>query len=469
MSSVSSWLLWPLRKLFTIIFGSFETEELKKFLKLGLIFATIIGTYWTLRVLKKAVFYKLVGAVYIPWAKTASIIILIPLLFFYSKLLNKYPREKMFYILSIAYGTLFLVFSGLLLFTQSTPAIVAARTGWAYFGTQAVGYGWYVLTETFGSLVVALFWAISTDITSPDSAKKGFYLVTALAQFGGVFLPGFLSRLPLMLGLGTDAIVLFIAALLCFTLLLSMRWFFTSTPKNLLESFHGSNEKQVENEQEPGFLEGLKLLLSNKYLLGIFAVVSIYEIIVTIFDFNFDLLANATYSGAELTAYLGTYGSYVNIVALACLLGGVSNVTRWLGVSVAILMMPVIIGFAFFGFISMSSLKFLFWLMVGSKAINYALNGPAMKQLYIPTSKDARFKAQSWIEAFGSRFAKETGSVFNMTLKPLQGKFGEVVGRARYISMSSYFGFILVGFWFFAAYFLGKTYNKAIKEKKVIC
>ena len=33
--------------------------------------------------------------------------------------------------------------------------------------------------------------------------------------------------------------------------------------------------------------------------------------------------------------------------------------------------------------------------MVGSKAINYALNGPALKQLYIPTTTDVRFKAQA--------------------------------------------------------------------------
>ena len=51
--------------------------------------------------------------------------------------------------------------------------------------------------------------------------------------------------------------------------------------------------------------------------------------------------------------------------------------------------------------------------MVGSKAVNYALNGPALKQLYIPTTPDVRFKAQAWIETFGSRSSKQDGSVFN--------------------------------------------------------
>ena len=450
------------------IFGIFEREEFKKFLRMGTIFATIIGTYWTLRALKKAVFYKLVSARAIPFAKTASILALIPLLFFYNKLLNKYPREKMFYILSIMYGSLFLFFGTLLLFVQASPEVIASRTGLALFGTQAVGYCWYVLTETFGSLVVALFWAIASDTTNAESAKKGFFLVTALAQLGGVFLPNILTQLPKIFGFQTDAIVLFVAAGLSFTLFFLMRWFLVKTPKHLLETFHGVNENKKE-ESEPGFFEGLKILFSNKYLIGIFAAVSIYEIIVTVFDYNFDLLAGATYSGPELTAFLGHYASYVNIVALLCLLLGISNITRILGVSVALILMPIIIGCALFGFISFNSLNFIFWLMVGSKAINYALNGPSMKQLYIPTSSDAKFKAQSWIEAFGSRAAKETGSLFNMTLLPLQKAFGEVAGRAKYIALSGWFGFGLVAVWLGTAVFLGKTYNKAIKEKKIIC
>jgi len=453
------------------MFGSFEREEYKKFLRLGLIFATVIGTYWTLRVLKKVVFYKLVGAAVIPFAKTASILALIPLLIFYNKLLDRYPREKMFYILSITFGSLFLFFGGLLLITQASPEVIAARTGLAHFGTQFVGYSWYVIAEMFGSFVVALFWAISSDITSPESAKKGFYFVTAMAQFGSILMPWALSKLPKLLHLQTDAVVVFIAALLAFSLYFSMKWFFASTPKKLIESYshHAVNEKAVEKEQEPGFFEGLKILLTHKYLLGIFAAISIYEIIVTIFDFSFDQLVSAAYSGADVTAYVGDYAATVNVVAFFCLIFGISNITRWLGVSVALILMPIIIGGAFVGFISIHNLQFLFWLMVGSKAINYALNGPAMKQLYIPTSKDARFKAQAWIETFGSRSAKESGSIFNMALKPLKSHFGEIVGRAKYINLVSWIGLVLVSFWFVVAIFLGNTYNKAIKEKKIIC
>lgn len=129
--------------------------------------------------------------------------------------------------------------------------------------------------------------------------------------------------------------------------------------------------------------------------------------IVTIFDFNFKIAAGQQYSGVALSHYLSLYGSSVNLVSFSCLMLGVSNITRFLGVGAALIAMPIIIVAALFRFLTSNSLSFLFALMVGSKAINYALNGPALKQLYIPTIPDVRFKALAWIETFGSRSAKE--------------------------------------------------------------
>ena len=159
----------------------------------------------------------------------------------------------------------------------------------------------------------------------------------------------------------------------------------------------------------------------------------------------------------------------MNTVSLLCLLLGISNVTRFLGVGVALASMPIIVGFALFGFLTLDSLSFLFALMVGSKAINYALNGPALKQLYIPTTSDVRFKAQAWIETFGSRASKEAGSLFNMLLRPMQSIFGAVAGRAHYLTLSGAIGFPLLVLWFAIAVYLGRNFRKAIDEKKVIC
>ena len=170
-----------------------------------------------------------------------------------------------------------------------------------------------------------------------------------------------------------------------------------------------------------------------------------------------------------MAEYLGLYGSSVNILAFLFLIFGIGNITRILGLGVSLLLMPIIYGGAVFGFITLNSLTFLFALMASSKAINYALNGPAIKQLYIPTTHDVRFKAQAWMETFGSRGAKEIGAIFNMTLGPLQATLGAMAGRARHAILASYFSFAIVFIWLFIALFLGKKYKTAIEEKKVVC
>lgn len=450
-------------------FGDFEKEEFKKYLRMGLIFALIIGIYWTLRPLKDAIFIQLVDKLQLPYAKTISVLSLLPLVMFYTKLLEKNSREKMLMILPAFYGVSILLFSSLMTFVQAPPEVIEARSTLPFMATKVLGYAWYVFVESFGSLVVALFWAFAADTTEPNSAKRGFPLVVAIGQMGGIISPYSIGGLPHRLGLQTDALSMALLGVLTLSIIPLVRYFLRATPQYLLTSFHGKNEIEVEKEQEPGFLEGLKLMLKHRYLLGIFAANFIYEIIVTIFDFNFKIAAGSEYSGVALSNYLSVYGSSVNIVSLICLLFGISNVTRFLGVGTALAAMPVIVGIALFGFLSVDSLSFLFILMVGSKAVNYALNGPALKQLYIPTTPDVKFKAQAWIETFGSRASKEAGSIFNMLLTPLQSAFGAFTGRAYYLALSGALGFPLLALWFFVAVYLGRTFRKAIDTKSVVC
>lgn len=450
-------------------FGQFEHEEFKKFIRMGFIFALIIGVYWTLRPLKDAIFIQLVGKFQLPFAKTISVIALLPLVMFYTKLLEKTSREKMLILLPTFYGISVLCFSMLMLLIQAPAEEIANRSLFYFVATKAVGYFWYLFVESFGSLVVALFWAFAVDATQPTSAKRGFPLVVAIGQLGGVIFPYTIGGLPHRLGFSTDALSTACLGFLILCIIPLVRYFLRATPTHLLTAFDGTSEKAEEEKEEPGFFEGLKLLLKNRYLLAIFAANFIYEVVITIFDFNFKIAASSEYSGVALSNYLSIYGSSVNIVSLLCLLLGISNVTRFLGVKMALAAMPVIVGVALFGFMSLNSLSFLFALMVGSKAINYALNGPALKQLYIPTTPDVKFKAQAWIETFGSRCSKQAGSLFNMSLAPLQASFGTLVGRSHYLMLSGVLCFPLLAFWLLIAIFLGNSFRKAIKEKTLIC
>jgi AAA family ATP:ADP antiporter len=232
-------------------FGDFEREEFKKFVRMGLIFALIIGVYWTLRPLKDAIFIQLVDKLHLPYAKTVSVLALLPLVMFYTKLLHRTSRERMLIILPTFYGISVFVFSILIMMAQGSPEEVAMRSTLTNVSTKILGYVWYLFVESFGSLVVALFWAFAADTTKPDSAKRGFPFVVALGQMGGIVAPYGVGGLPHRLGLTTDFLSLACLSVLILLIIPMVRYFLRATPKDLLTAFFGA--KIEKDDVEPGF------------------------------------------------------------------------------------------------------------------------------------------------------------------------------------------------------------------------
>lgn len=449
-------------------FGDFEEAEFKKFLCMGFIFALITGTYWALRSLKDSIFIQIVDKMHLPYAETVAMLSLFPAVMLYSKLLNKFPREKMLMLLPTFYGISTLCFSVILSIAETIPETAISQSFGLFITLKCLGYLWYVFVDSFGTLMVALFWAFAADTTDPISAKKGFPFVVAIGQLGGILFP-FIASLPYHLHLQSDMLSMAILGVLCLCIVPFVKYFLRITPPSLLVSFgHKKDDKQQENSKTQ-LLDGLKLLLSKRYLLGIFSLIFIYEFLVTIFDFNFKIAAGTAYSGVSLSNYLSMYASSINAMTMFFLLFGISNITRFLGLRVALACMPVLLAISLLGFLTFDSLSFLFLLMVSSKALNYALNGPALKQLYIPTTTEARFKAQAWIETFGSRASKEMGALFNMSLQPLQSIFGALAGKAYYLVLAGILGFPLIIGCFLVAFYLGKKYQDSISSQKVIC
>jgi AAA family ATP:ADP antiporter len=453
-----------LKRLASTIWGNFESkEELQKFFFLGAIFGLIIGSYWAFRPIKDSIFAAIVGVDYQPVAKMLSLCIIIPLVILYSKLIDSFPRNKVFYVLTISYGLMALGFAYYLGHPQyGLPNTVTNPY-------RYVGWLWYVFVESFGSLIVALFWAITADITSEESAKRGFPVIALLGQMGNIFGPWLLNAKRL--GFINSSPVIGIVGIFCFIMAGLMWLFLKVTPKSQLEGYKAQVKEPLEGAtEEPGFLEGLKLLVTKPYLLGIFLVITIYEVIVTVFDFLLKAMSKAAYPlEVDHAEYLTNFAVTTGVVATLAVLFGINNIQRRLGMTTSLVLMPVLVGAAVFVLKMDPSLAIVFWIMVVAKAVNYALNQPTLKQLYIPTSKDTKYKAQAWIEMFGSRGSKATGSIINNFRGTFVRQYGFVDGAAWFITVSSAISLGLVGVWFFIAVFVAQTYNKAIKEKRIVC
>lgn len=471
-------LIFGARNVLRPMFGDFNPEELKKFVLLGIIFGLIIGIYWTLRPLKDALFQDIVGGEWQPRAKWLSLVAILPLVVLYSKLVEKLSRQNLFYVMAAAYGLATLILAWF--FFHPTYGLENLNAD----PSRMLGWIWYVFVESFGSLLVALFWAFATDITSAESAKKGFFLVIMFGQIGGIFGP-LMTKIPKIYNVSNAYTV--VACGILILLIIPFVWIFMRTvPADQMKGFQGTVTKEQEHDTEPGFFEGLRLMVSKPYLLGIFGIISFYEIIVTVFDYYFKLMAQSQIlDKADKLAFLGDYATFANLATFLCLVFGISNVQRFMGLTSSLVLMPLLVGVAVGVFRFYPSLTPLFWLMVASKAVNYALNSPSMKQLYIPTTKDVRYKSQAWIETFGSRGSKAAGSAINDQHKNVVIANGpewadkafrnehmfkpEDLGSFWYMAMSCYLFLGILAVWVFVALYLGRTYQRAVDNNKVVC
>jgi len=229
-------------------------------------------------------------------------------------------------------------------------------------------------------------------------------------------------------------------------------------------------EEQRKKEEGVGFLEGLKLIFTKGYLLGIFLMVFAFEAILVVFDFHFKVMSKIAYPAeGDHASYLAQYGVWTGIVSSLCVLFGINSIQRKFGMTASLIFAPILVGVAAVTLKMYPELEVVFWIMVIAKAVNYALNAPTIKQLYIPTTKDARYKSQGWIEMFGSRAAKSGGSFINMTRGIFEAKYGAVAGISLFLTISTMASLGIVVIWLFVAMFVAKTYNKARANDEYVC
>jgi len=426
-------------------------DEAIKFVRLAVIFAFTIGVYWVINPTKDVVFVHTVGRDYLPYAKIFSIIFLVPLLLLYGQVVDLFSRHRVFYVLCAVYSVICLLFGFLMLH----PVIGLANTQVGAW--RLLGWFWYAFIESFGSIIVALLWSFASDVSTPESAKRGFSIIALGAQIGG-----FLG--PLLFHRSADAwgpipfAFIGSAGIVCIGF--SIFYFMKVTPESQLVGFHQEPHK-VEEKKQVGFFEGLSLIFSHPYLCGIVAIVMLYESVFVIIEFHLKTLASEIYPQVNLlNGFLFKCALYANGIALLCLVLGAGAVGRWLGLRRTLLLLPflVLIGVGVLAF--HFTLTTVLGVYVAIRGLNYALNQPAKEQLYVPTSRESKYKAKAWIDVFGSRLAKSIGSSVHILRPVLQSQF---------VMVSSVISCGLVGLWIFSAVFVGKAHAQAVKGDKELC
>ena len=460
LSGIIVWrdMLSTLKAKLVSIWGVKKEYRLKVFY-LTTTFFLFTGCQAIWRPLKTSVFATIVGKYNVPRAKLFVVIPIIFLILLYSRLVDVLRRHQLLYCFALFHGI-----GGIILyFFLKHPVYGIANTDQSSY--RIFGWVFYLFLESFGAFMSATFWAFANSINTPKDSKNYYGIFVSGSKVGGILAAALLYVFVTYSG-GAANVVLPNSLLVGSVLLLFGAYSVYLLMKNVPGYYmHGYEvaykaEKQRAKEKEKkkvGWvkqsLEGLVTIVKTPYVLGIFSMIAFYEIIIVIVDYM--VLLVATNGANELTAYYALYTLGMHSVGLVIAFLGTVPLQRFLGIRRSVVI-PSILA------ICLLSLALAFptpWVLFGVfmvlRAINYGLNHPTREALYVPTTKAIKFKAKAWTDAFGSRISKAAGSVFNIA-----------AGGA--VAPGLIFGLGLASVWLVVSNVLGKSYQKAIDEKRVI-
>jgi AAA family ATP:ADP antiporter len=310
----------------------------------------------------------------------------------------------------------------------------------------------------------ALFWAFVASNTNADSAKRGYAMIATCTQVGTIFGPLLISTYSTRFGL---PLFFAVSGLLIFVIPFIITFYTKVVPE---EQTQASAAQQKKGKS--GFIEGLRLLMTKPYLMGVFAIATLYEFIGTILDFQKGMLISSNYpskldGGAAFAWFKGLEGSAIGVVSLLFAMFGTSFFMRKFGLKFSLISFPAIIGLTVTTVFAMYMLGAnsyqLMWVFFGAvvliKGLNYALNNPSKEVLYIPTSKDVKFKTKGWIDAFGARLLKTFGAGVNNSLS---------ASLPTLLTLGTFLSLGVVGIWIYAAAYVSGAFDTLKKENKIV-
>jgi hypothetical protein len=224
------------------------------------------------------------------------------------------------------------------------------------------------------------------------------------------------------------------------------------------------------------FWSGLYLIFNHSYVLLILGVSCLYEVAMTLLDYQMKLLGFArfrddvnttteamisnTNNSMSFTKFMGHYGQLVNVTSLLFSSLLFPYLIRRLGLRRTLMWFPtmlLVVTFLAYGALP-GNLAVLFVSLSLLKAMTYSIHDPSKELLYIPTSNAIKFRAKFWIDVVGERISKAIGSAFNTLAKNIE----QSVKIGTFPSLLSAAGLWLV------CYYVGKRFDDLLATGKII-
>jgi ATP:ADP antiporter, AAA family len=375
----------------------------------------LLAAYYIVKPLREALILSGEGAEVKSYAAAGQAILLLGLVPAYGLLADRLPRR----------GLLNAVTAFFVLCLIAFFALTKANVN--------VGVIFFLWVGIFSLMIVAQFWSFANDLYTKEQGERLFVIVAFGMSLGAV-IGSILARgiIPLV---GIPQALLVAAGLLVLAAVVSnvvdareRARHETHLPAHLTtaEIPAATGEYQIqalaESEKLTVSLPGtgpvsrpgtFRLVFGNRYLLLIALLMLVVNWVNTTGEY---ILGRTVASAAEMAVSSGTAGGLgvpeyigrfysefflvVNIIGLSLQLFVVSRVLKYFGVKVAVLVLPVI-AFAGYTILALAPvLALVRAVKIAENATDYSIQNTIRNVLFLPTSRDEKYKAKQAIDSF---------------------------------------------------------------------
>jgi len=284
----------------------------------------------------------------------------------------------------------------------------------------SLGIPFYLWVGIFNVMVVAQFWSFANDFYTPEQGKRLFALVgfgMSAGAVSGSFVTGRLIE-----PLGIYQLMLLSAVLLLASLGLTLL-----VAGRRRGAANESTAQAVPDEPMAG-RGGFALVMTNRYLLLVAVMMILANLVNTTGEYILGArvasdrqeavpeviretdMSEAQYEaaveareaevGVAIGGFYADFYSIVNLVGLLAQLFLVARLIVWIDVRRALLVLPLL---ATGGYLFMALFPVLAvtrWIKTAENSTDYSLQNTVRNMLFLPTSREEKYKAKQAIDTF---------------------------------------------------------------------
>ena len=278
--------------------------------------------------------------------------------------------------------------------------------GTAGFREAVPFYIWIGLLNVF---IVSLFWQFANDLFTEGQGRRLFPLI-GVGQSLGAWV-GAAAVAPLVEDLNYTPYTLMLLGACVLMIALG-----TTVMAHTRESQVASGEAQAAQKEPLGPEGGFELIARDRYLFWIAVLIVLLNVVNTTGQYVLNRLIVAeaaarfgTDAAAVLpsrqfvTAFSGSITALVNLVGLLLQLFATARIIRWIGIRGALFVLPVIALVNYSVIAIAPVLAVVKFGKVLENSTDYSVQNTLRQALFLPTTREAKYKAKAAIDTFFTR------------------------------------------------------------------